>query len=147
MSGPRDGQSQPDRDTLSLAFELNHPPEKVWRALTEPALLSQWLLPILDAELVVGRPFTFQAPPQPGWDGVVNCRFLEIETGKKLTFSWIVDDLDTMVTFSLSPTVSGTYLSIVHSGFSAGQRQELGGARFGWKMMSERLVDLLEQPF
>ena len=67
--------------TESLAFELelNHAPEKVWRALTDPSLLAQWLLPAIGFQLDPGATFTFQAPPLPGWDGIVNCRVVEIE--------------------------------------------------------------------
>ena len=39
---------------VSFEFDLNHPPKKVWRALTDPALLAQWLLPVIDLELVPG---------------------------------------------------------------------------------------------
>src|SRR5690606_13773978 len=58
-----------ETDTLAFEIELGHSPEKVWRALTDPALLSEWLLPVAGLELAPGVRFTFQAPPQPGWDG------------------------------------------------------------------------------
>ncbi len=130
-------------DSLAFEFNLQHPPEKVWRALTSPALLTQWLLPIVELELEPGAAFRFTAPPQPGWDGVVNCRFLEIEANRKLSWSWIVGDIDTVVTFTLAPTDTGTRLSLVQSGFKPHQKQNFGGARYGWKMMGGKLVDLL----
>jgi uncharacterized protein YndB with AHSA1/START domain len=52
-------------------------------------------------------------------------------------------ELDTIVTFTLSPTESGTHLSLVQSGFKPSQKQASGGARYGWKMMGGRLVELL----
>ncbi len=73
----------------------------------------------------------------------MNCQFLEIETHKKLSYAWVVGDIDTVVTFTLTPTASGTRLSLVQSGFKPDQKQNLGGARYGWKMMSGKLVDLL----
>ena len=132
-------------DSLSFEVELHHPPEKVWRALTEPALLSQWLLPVVHLDLEPGAEFTFKAQPQPGWDGVVNCRILEIEAHRTLRYAWVVGDnwLDTTVTFTLTATASGSHLSIVQSGFKPDQKQNLGGARYGWKMMSGKLVELL----
>src|SRR5262249_49506352 len=75
------GEKTPARETESIGseFELRRPPHKVWRALTDPVLLAQWLLPALDLHLEPGAAFRFQAPPQPGWDGTVNCRLLEID--------------------------------------------------------------------
>src|SRR5439155_25931948 len=81
----------------------------------------------------------------PDWDGMVNCRFLEIEAQRKLSYTWVVGamDIDTVVTFTLTPTASGTRLSLVQSGFKPDQKQNLGGARYGCKLMGGKLVDLL----
>ena len=133
------GQSE----ALTFEFDLAHPPEKVWRALTDPALLAEWLLPVIDLELVPGAPFTFKTQAFPGWDGTVHCRFLEIEPLRKLSCAWIVGDMDTVVTFTLTPTASGTRLALVHSGFKPDQKQNFAGARYGWKLMGGKLVDLL----
>ena len=74
----------------------------------------------------------------------MNCRFLEIETHRKLSYTWVVGGmLDTVVTFTLAPTASGTRLSLVQSGFKSDQKQNFGGARYGWKMMGGKLIDLL----
>jgi uncharacterized protein YndB with AHSA1/START domain len=128
---------------LSLEFDLHHPPEKVWRALTDPVLLTEWLLPVVGFKLEPGAAFTLKAPAYPGWDGTVNCRMLEIEAQKKLSYTWAVPFLDTAVTFTLTPTASGTRLSVVQSGFKPDQKQELGGSRYGWNLMGAKLVDLL----
>lgn len=130
-------------ESISFEFDLAHPPEKVWRALTTPALLTQWLLPIVELELEPGAAFTFRAQPQPEWDGVVNCRMIEIEQFRRLSYAWVVGDIDTVVTFELMPTESGTRLSLVQSGFKPHQKRNFGGARYGWKMMGGRLVDVL----
>jgi len=71
-------------ESITFEFDLSHSPQKVWRALTDPKLLTEWLLPVVGLELAPGAEFTFKAPPQPEWDGIVNCRFLEIEPRKKL---------------------------------------------------------------
>jgi uncharacterized protein YndB with AHSA1/START domain len=129
---------------ISLEFDLLHVPEKVWRALTDPVLLSEWLLPVVEQKLEPGAAFTFKTQPHPGWDGIVHCRMLEIEAQKKLSYTWVVGEmLDTVVTFTLTPTASGTRLSLVHSGFKPDQKQNFGGARYGWKLMGGKLVDLL----
>lgn len=134
---------KPSAGSLSLERDLDHPPERVWRALTDPALLARWLLPAVGFKLEVGAAFTFNAPPQPGWDGVVTCRIREIEPPSKLSYTWVAGDIDTVVTFTLTPTTSGTRLSIVHSGFKPEQKQAFGGARYGWKMMGDRLAQML----
>jgi len=88
-----------------------------------------------------GAAFTFKTQPYPGWDGIVNCRMLEIETHRKLSYAWTVPFLDTVVTFT--PTATGTLLSIVQSGFKPEQKRESGGARYGWNLMGGKLVALL----
>lgn len=133
--------------TGSIAFEVDlpHAPEKVWRALVDPSLLAEWLLPVVEGTLEPGAVFTFQTQPFPGWDGTVNCRILELEPQRKLSYTWVVGDreLHTVVTFTLTPTASGTRLSLVQSGFKPDQKQAAGGARYGWTLMGGKLVDLL----
>jgi uncharacterized protein YndB with AHSA1/START domain len=140
---PIDKTAPSQNESISFEFDLHHSPEKVWRALTDPVLLTEWLLPVIELKLEPGAAFTLKTQPQPGWDGIVNCRFLEIEAHRKLSLRWIVGDIDTVVTFTLTPTASGTHLSVVHSGFRPDQKQNFGGARYGWKMMGGKLVDLL----
>ena len=138
-----DTTARSQTESISFDFDLQHSPEKVWRALTDPVLLGEWLLPVVGLELEPGAAFTFSAPPQPGWDGTVNCRFLEIEAQRKLSYTWVVGGIDTIVTFTITPTASGTRLSLVQSGFTPDQKKNFGGARYGWRMMGARLVDLL----
>jgi uncharacterized protein YndB with AHSA1/START domain len=140
-----DNTARSQTESIAYEFDLQHSPEKVWRALTDPSLLAEWLLPAVGLRLEPGAAFTFQTQPHPGWDGTVNCRFLEIEPGKKLSYTWVVAEMDTVVTFTLTPTSSGTRLSLLHSGFRPDQRQNFGGARYGWKMMGGKLLDLLER--
>ena len=136
---------QSQTDSLTLDFDLHHAPEKVWRALTDPALLAEWLLPVVGFKLEAGAEFMFKTQAYPGWDGTVSCRMLEIEPNRKLSYTWTVPFLETVATFTLTPSALGTRLSIVQSGFTSDQKKELGGARYGWKMMGGKLVDLLER--
>ena len=139
-----DTTARSQTDSISFDFDLHHSPQKVWRALTDPVLLAEWLLPVIGLKLEPGAEFAFKTQPHPGWDGSVDCRLLEIEPQKKLSYTWVVGDmLDTVVTFTLTPTASGTRLSLVQSGFKPDQKKNFGGARYGWKMMGGKLVDLL----
>jgi uncharacterized protein YndB with AHSA1/START domain len=142
---PTDKTAQSQTESISFEFDLHHSPEKVWRALTDPVLLAEWLLPVVDLKLEPGAAFTFKSQPYPGWDGTVNCRFVEIEAHRRLSYTWVVGDMDieTVVTFTLTPTALGTRLSLVQSGFKPDQKREFGGARYGWTMMGGKLADLL----
>jgi uncharacterized protein YndB with AHSA1/START domain len=133
------------RDALSFAFELPHPPEKVWRALTDPALLTAWLLPVVGFSLEPGAAFRFQTEPHPDWDGTVQCQVVEIDAYRKLSYTWSVPGLETVVTFTLTPTASGTHLVLVQSGFAGNQKQAFGGARYGWRLMGGRLVEMMRR--
>jgi uncharacterized protein YndB with AHSA1/START domain len=135
--------SPSQRQSLSLDFDLAHPPEKVWRALTDPVLLTEWLLPVVGFRLEPGTAFMFRTQPHPGWDGRVSCRLLDIEPYRRLRYSWTVPFLDTVVTFTLTPTTSGTRLNVLQSGFEPTQKREFGGARYGWTTMGGKLADLL----
>ena len=130
-------------EAIAIEIELAHAPEKVWRAITDAELLSEWLLPVLDLKLEPGGTFTFTAPPQPGWDGRVDCRFIESEANRKLRYSWSVGSMETVVTFTLNPTATGTKLTVVQSGFTPEQKRNFNGARYGWKMMSGKLIDVV----
>jgi uncharacterized protein YndB with AHSA1/START domain len=129
--------------TIHFEFDLRHRPEKVWRALTDPVLLQEWLLPVVAMKLEKGAAFTFQAPPMEHWDGKVNCRVLDIDAHKKLSYAWVVGDMDTVVTFTLTPTAEGTRLSLLQTGFKPAQKANFGGARYGWNMMGKKLLDVL----
>lgn len=138
-----DTTARSQTESISFEFDLHHLPEKVWRALTDPELLAEWLLPVVGFELDPGASFTYTAPPQPGWDGTVKCRLLEIEAHKKLSYTWVVGSIDTVVTFTLTPTEFGSRLSLVQTGFRLDQKKNFGGARYGWNLMGEKLVELL----
>jgi uncharacterized protein YndB with AHSA1/START domain len=142
---PVDRTASAQTDSIAFELDLPHPPQKVWRALTDPALLAEWLLPVVGFELEPGAAFTFKTQPYPGWDGTVSCRIREVDAHRRLSYTWVVGDmeLDTVVTFTLAPTPAGTRLSLVQSGFKPDQKQSFGGARYGWKMMGGKLIDLL----
>jgi len=142
---PIDTTAAAQTDAISFDFDLYHSPAKVWRALTDPQLLAEWLLPVAGLALERGTRFTFAAPPQPGWDGIVHCRLLDCDTLRKLTYTWVVGDIDTVVTFVLTPTDTGTRLSLVQSGFKEDQKRNFGGARYGWNMMGEKLFAVLDR--
>jgi uncharacterized protein YndB with AHSA1/START domain len=137
-----------ETQSFSAEFDLPHPPVKVWRALTEPELLAEWLM-ATDMRPLVGSSFTFKADPTPWWDGIVHCEVLELDLHKRLRYSWRSgpesSPLDTVVTWKLTPTPSGgTLLALEHSGFLPANAFAFDGASKGWqRMVDERLREVL----
>ena len=140
--------SKAETKSISVKFDLPHPPVKVWRALTEPELLAEWLM-ATDMRALVGNSFTFKAEPTPWWDGIVHCEVLEVDPPKRLRYTWRSgpepSGLDTVVIWTLTPTPSGgTRLALEHSGFLPANAFAFDGARKGWqRMVGERLPEVL----
>jgi len=93
----REPDKTPADKGLSLDFDLAEPPQKVWRALTEPDKLAAWLLP-------------------SSKDGV-ECRPLDQEPGRRISYRWREQgSFDGVVTFSIAlNAVGGTRLTIVQT--------------------------------
>jgi uncharacterized protein YndB with AHSA1/START domain len=137
-----------ETQSISQQYDLPYPPAKVWRALTEPGLLEQWLMST-DMQARVGQSFTFRTEPAPWWDGVVHCEILELEPLKRLSYTWRSgpesSPLDTVVTWTLTPSGEGTRLSLEHSGFVPSNKFAFQGAEKGWAGMAEQLRDVLRK--
>jgi len=117
--------------TLTIERELPHPPEKVWRALTEGQLIQEWLMNN-DFQPVVGHRFQFRAAPVANWDGIVDGEVLVVEPRSRLSYSWSTLGSESVVTWTLTPTESGTHLRMEHSGFPSEESASYKGAKYGW---------------
>ncbi|MBX9830046.1 MAG: SRPBCC domain-containing protein [Xanthobacteraceae bacterium] len=136
--------------SIVIERRLPHAPDKVWRALTEAALIGQWLMPN-DFRPEVGHRFTFKVRPMGDWDGTVQCEVLACEPSRLLRYSWIGgaasnttygSRLDSTVTFTLTPVDGGTLLRLEHAGFRSPENDFAYGAMSpGWG----RIVGRLEQ--
>jgi uncharacterized protein YndB with AHSA1/START domain len=126
-------------ETLSVVVERDvpFPPEKVWRALTEPHLIEEWLMKA-DFKPVVGHRFGFRAD----WGGV-DCEVLKVESNKTLAYTWGDDDLKSVVTWTLTPTSTGTHLRMEQSGFRGDQPRYYQGAKAGWPRFFANLEQVL----
>lgn len=113
--------------TLVIEREMQHPAEKIWRALTEGPLIEQWLMKN-DFQPVVDHRFSLRAD----W-GSVDCQVLAIEPNKTLSYSWTAYGLATVVTFTLTPAGGGTHLRMEQSGFRSDQDANYKGATYGWQ--------------
>lgn len=124
----------PAESTRTLVIErvFPHPPEKLWRALTENPLITQWLM-TNDFEPVVGRKFQFRSEPVPNWDGVIDCEVLIVDPLKRLSYTWSSLGLDSFVLWTLTPVEGGTHVRMEHSGFRPDQQAAYQGATYGWQ--------------
>lgn len=133
-----------DRSTMQIERDFAHPPEKLWRALTQPALIADWLM-ANDFVPAIGHHFTLRGD----WGGVLDCEVLALETNRMLSYTWNFahDDpaygLESVVVFTLTPTATGTHLLVEQSGFRPEQKQAFGGARAGWKQFMAKLETVL----
>ncbi len=118
--------------SVVIEREMPYAPEKIWRALTEGALIKEWLMDN-DFQPVVGHQFTFRATPVPNWNGVIDCEVQVVEPNKKLSYSWGAFGSGTLVVWTLVATSGGTLVRMEHSGFGADQDAAYKGAGYGWQ--------------
>ena len=121
--------SKPATETRAVIVEreIPFPPEKIWRALTQPHLIEAWLMKN-DFKPVPDHRFSLRAD----W-GSVDCQVLEVEPNKSLSYTWAAYGLESVVTWTLTPTAAGTQLRMEQSGFRPDQQQAYQGARGGWQ--------------
>ena len=126
-------------ETLSVVIEreIHYPPEKIWRALTQPHLIEEWLMKN-DFKPVADHRFNLRAD----W-GAVDCQVLAVEPNKTLSYTWAAYGLESVVTWTLTPTSTGTHLRMEQSGFRPDQKQALGGAHAGWQQFFAKLEELV----
>jgi uncharacterized protein YndB with AHSA1/START domain len=132
-----------------------HAPEKLWKALTDGALMARWLMAPSGFAPVVGTHFTFQTTPAGEWDGVIRCQVLEVVPNVRFAYAWngghdtnvgYGSRLETLVTWTLTKVASGTRLRLVHSGFVLPKNEtafkNLGE---GWRKVVHRLVAAIDE--
>ena len=124
--------------TVTMERELPFPPEKIWRALTVPHLMAEWLMQN-DFKAEADHRFQFRAD----W-GHVDCKVLAVEPFKSLAYRWDAMGLQSVVTWTLSPTPGGTHLKMEQTGFKPEQKQAFAGAKFGWQRFLDKMQQVLE---
>jgi uncharacterized protein YndB with AHSA1/START domain len=139
----------PATETRSVVVEREfaHPPEKLWRALTQPHLIEEWLMKN-DFKPAVGHAFKLRGD----WGGVLDCEVLTVEPNRVLAYTWDHSHADpafslkSVVTFTLTPTRTGTHLRMEQAGFRPDQKQAFGGARHGWQQFLDKLDQVVARP-
>ena len=127
----------PELRTVVVEREMPFAPEKVWRALTQPHLMAEWLMQT-DFAPAVDHRFSFRA------DHIaIDCQVLAIEPMRSLAYSWAAHGLESVVVWTLTPTGTGTHLRMEQSGFRPDQKQAYQGARHGWPRFFDKLEKVL----
>jgi uncharacterized protein YndB with AHSA1/START domain len=124
--------------SLVIEREFSHPPEKIWRALTEGPLIEEWLMKN-DFQPSVGHSFSFRSTPVPGWNGIIDSEVLIVEPHARLSYRWASMGLESVVTWTLTPTPGGTLLRMEHSGFPSEESASYKGAKYGWQSFIGKL--------
>lgn len=126
--------------SVIIEREMPHPPEKIWRALTHGELIKEWLMEN-NFQPAVGHKFSFRTNPVPNWNGIIECEVLAVEPNALLSYSWGTMGMGSVVTWTLTPTASGTHLRMEQSGFLPDQEANYKGAKYGW----QRFIGNLEK--
>jgi uncharacterized protein YndB with AHSA1/START domain len=141
-------ERRPETRSVVVEREIPYPPEKIWRALTQPHLIEEWLMKN-DFKPVVGHRFNLRNTPRPDVNIVLDCQVLEVEPNRTLSYTWnhthadAAYNLQSVVTFTLTPTPTGTLLRMEQTGFRTDQKQAYGGARAGWQQFFTKLEEVL----
>jgi uncharacterized protein YndB with AHSA1/START domain len=115
-----------EKRSVIVERDIAYPPEKIWRALTQPHLIEEWLMKN-DFNPVAGHSFKFTAD----W-GAVDGQVQTVEPHKTLSYTWEAFGLESVVTWTLTPTSTGTHLRMEQAGFRPDQQQAYMGAQQAW---------------
>jgi uncharacterized protein YndB with AHSA1/START domain len=134
--------------SIQLEQELSASPDLIWRMLSEPKPVSEWLMEN-DIAPRVGHRFTFRARPTLVWDGIVHCEVRDVRPAERLVYSWVgaSDMPETIVSWLIHPTKSGTRLAFGHAGFRGLKYGLIGRLlKHGWQdMIGRKLPSALAQ--
>lgn len=132
------------KETASIRVEhtYSQPPARVWRALTEPALIAKWW-GAGDIAPIVGHRFDLDM----GQWGKQPCLILAVEPEKLLKFKFSEGRLDTTITWELRAEGTGTLLTLTHEGFDISSpmaRAAFDAMKQGWPLVLARVVGALD---
>jgi uncharacterized protein YndB with AHSA1/START domain len=116
-------------------IEINAPREQVWRALTDPKLVAQWM-GCLGFRALPGHVFHLQPNRERREKGDVTdaiaCRIQILDAPRRLAFTWTFPETDdTHVSIRLTRIPGGTHVRLVHTGWEQFEEQETAAMREG----------------
>ena len=143
-------ETTPASRSIVVERTMPHPPEKIWRALTQSSLIAEWLMEN-DFEPRLGARFQFRAKPVGNWNGLVDCEITTFDPPRRLVYTWkggVVQNLgqgaalDSVVEWTLTPVQGGTRVRMEHSGFGPQNTSAHETMSAGWPRVLERLERL-----
>jgi uncharacterized protein YndB with AHSA1/START domain len=127
---------------IRLSQFINHPPAKVWQALTDPRLHAKWWV-AGDVKAVVAHRFTLDM----GKWGQQTCEVIAVEPDRLLSYSFASGTLNTTITWRLEQEGLGTRLHLEQSGFDLDSplgKMAFEGMGQGWPKILERIGAAIE---
>jgi uncharacterized protein YndB with AHSA1/START domain len=127
---------------IRLSQFVNHPPAKVWLALTDPKIHAKWWA-AGDIKPVVGHRFTLDM----GQWGQQPSEVIAVEPERLLSYSFAPGTLDTTITWQLEPENSGTRLHLEQSGFDLDSplgKTACDGMSQGWPKVLGRIAPAID---
>ncbi len=137
MSTPATQATATQSRSVVVERDIAFPPEKIWRALTQPAMIEEWLMKN-DFKPVVDHAFNLSGD----W-GAVDCRVIEVKPNTSLAYTWAAFGLESVVTWTLTPTSKGTHLRMEQAGFRPDQAQFYSGAQASWPQFVANLEQVV----
>ena len=135
-------------DTIERTTELPHPVERVWAALTDPALFGSWFSDTAEWELREGAPMEIRWTEHGLAPGVI----VAVEPMTRFAFRWGSDgepldaEHSTLVEWTLEPNADGgTTLTLIESGFATlhnGPEQIVDNTQ-GWREQFDAIAAYL----
>jgi uncharacterized protein YndB with AHSA1/START domain len=116
--------------TIRLEHVYKQSPERVWKALTDPALHARWWAPG-DVRAEVGHRFELDM----GKWGKQACEVIAVDPGRLFSYRFAEASLNTVITFQLAAEGTGTRLTFTQDGFDLDSpmgQQALDGMKSGW---------------
>jgi uncharacterized protein YndB with AHSA1/START domain len=126
--------------TVTVERTIPYPAEKIWRALTQPHLMEEWLMKNDFVSPTIGQKFSFKEE----W-GSIECEVVEVQPGRTLSYKWSAFGLDSVVTFTLEEGATGTLLRVEQEGFPMDQHQAYRGAQMAWPEYLAKLEQALSK--
>ena len=116
-------------DRIDRTIDIQAPPERVWRALTDAAELSSWFKVEIEGPIAPGAEI-WMTSLMPGHEGTrFPVRIVELTPPRRMVWQWPPGEVDpgadysrdprTTVTFTLEPSTQGTRLTLSETGFDA----------------------------
>lgn len=121
-----DNASLAAKPSLTIRRRLKAPPEKVFRAWTDPQQIMRWWGPTdfetvrAEVDLRVGGRFRKVARGPEGHEHEASGVYREVVPNEKLVFTWAwrsTPERESLVTVALKPDGDGTVLILTHEQF------------------------------